>query len=117
MAKFAWHDLTVPDADRVKDFYQAVVGWSPTPLDMGGYDDYVMNDGEEPVSGVCHARGQNASLPPVWLVYIEVEDVDVAVTACKANGGEKISQIFSSGESRYCVLKDPAGAVFAVSGK
>jgi uncharacterized protein len=31
----AWHDITVPDAERLRDFYAAVVGWRPEPVDMG----------------------------------------------------------------------------------
>jgi catechol-2,3-dioxygenase len=33
----AWFDLTVSDAVEVRDFYQAVVGWTTSPVDMGGY--------------------------------------------------------------------------------
>ena len=30
----------------------------------------------QPVSGICHARGSNADLPPVWLIYITVADLE-----------------------------------------
>ena len=56
-----WIDLTVPDADRVRDFYAEVVGWHPEPVDMDGYSDFVMKSpGGAPAAGVCHARGTNA---------------------------------------------------------
>jgi hypothetical protein len=60
-----WHDLTVEDAPRIRDFYQVVVGWRAEPLDMGGYDDYVMVQAgtADPVAGICHARGPNATIP------------------------------------------------------
>ena len=38
-----WTDLTVENADEVRDFYQAVVGWTPAPVKMGDYNDYCMN--------------------------------------------------------------------------
>ena len=62
----AWFDLTVPDADRIRDFYAAVVGWRPEAMDMGGYADYSMKvpEGEAVVAGVCHDRGENSGLPP-----------------------------------------------------
>jgi hypothetical protein len=31
-----WFDLTVADADRVRDFYKAVVGWTTSAVPMGG---------------------------------------------------------------------------------
>ena len=62
-------DLTVPDAEAVRDFYAAVVGWQPEPFDMGDYADYFMTSPAtgDTVAGVCHARGGNAGLPPQWL--------------------------------------------------
>ena len=48
----AWRDLTVSNADVVRDFSRAVVGWQAEPLDMGGYADFVMKaPGGEAVAG------------------------------------------------------------------
>ena len=33
-----WCDLTVNDAETVRDFYAAVVGWKAEPVEMGGVD-------------------------------------------------------------------------------
>lgn len=30
-----WIDLTVKDGEGVRDFYQKVVGWESTPVEMG----------------------------------------------------------------------------------
>jgi len=35
----AWFDLTVSDAVGLRDFYQAAIGWTTSPVDMGGYED------------------------------------------------------------------------------
>jgi predicted enzyme related to lactoylglutathione lyase len=111
-----WIDLTVDDAETVRDFYEAVVGWRPEPLRMGGYDDYNMVPPAigEPVAGVCHARGGNAGLPPAWLIYIVVADLDASIDACRRRGGELVAGPRSMGGDRYCVIRDPAGAVAAL---
>ena len=111
------HDLTVANADAVRDFYRDVVGWTSMGLSMGDYDDYVMmrSDGS-PVAGVCHARGANADLPPQWLMYIQVDDLDASVVTAEAAGGRIVAPVSAGGEQRYCVLEDPAGAVFALYG-
>jgi hypothetical protein len=112
-----WMDLTVPNAEAVRDFYQEVVGWKPTPLDMKGYQDFVMStpEKEDAVAGVCHARGSNAGLPPVWLIYITVEDLDRSVEKVKQQGGKIRQEIRSlGGMGRMCVIEDPAGAVSAL---
>ena len=111
-----WFDLTVPDADVVRDFYQAVVGWSATGVDMGGYSDYMMNtlDGQG-IAGVCWKRGANADIPSQWLMYIHVADLDASILACGRSGGAVLVGPKEMGPyGRYCVIRDPAGAVCAL---
>ena len=118
LGSIAGFDLTVPDADGIRDFYTAVVGWTPDPLDMGGYADYFMKSPEtgDPVAGICHARGVNADLPPQWLVYITVADLDASVARCVEIGGSQVTAIKGEpgDDFRYCVIKDPAGAILAL---
>lgn len=38
--KIFWHDLTVENAEQVKDFYCNVVGWTFETVNQGEYDDY-----------------------------------------------------------------------------
>lgn len=110
----SWQDLTVEDAEKLRDFYQSVIGWSPEPVTMGGYADFVMTaDGDE-IAGICHARGANAGLPPVWIVYITVEDLDHSIQECQRLGGSIVTAPRGYGGGRYCVIKDPAGAICAL---
>lgn len=110
-----WHDLTVPDAERVRDFYKAVIGWDSSPVDMDGYTDFNMSPpGGDPVAGVCHARGANATLPPVWLLYFVVANLERSTKACIDAGGQLLTPVRKAGAGSYCVIKDPAGAVCAL---
>ena len=113
VGSIGWIDLTVDNAAEVRDFYRQVVGWSSTGLDMGGYEDYCMSPpvGTEPVAGVCHARGGNTGLPVQWLIYIIVENLDESLRRCRDLGGEVVGEPRQMGPtSRYCLVKDPAGA-------
>jgi predicted enzyme related to lactoylglutathione lyase len=71
IGKVTWVDLSVADATSLCDFYKAVVGWEPRPVKMGDYDDFNMNipGTDQAAVGICHARSQNAHLPPQWLIY------------------------------------------------
>src|SRR5688572_11688762 len=103
----SWFDLTVPDAESIREFYSDVVGWMTSDVDMGGYSDYTMivPDTEQGVAGVCHARGTNAELPPQWLIYINVADLDHSIERCNARGGAVIAgPKVMSGYGRYCVI-------------
>jgi uncharacterized protein len=111
----SWQDLTVEDAEQVRDFYAAVVGWKPEAQSMGTYADFVMSDADGVgAAGICHARGGNAELPPQWLIYITVDDLDHSIDECQRLGGTLVAPPRSYGGGRYCVIKDPAGAVCAL---
>jgi hypothetical protein len=115
--RIAWVDLTVRDAEPVRDFYREVVGWTSSQVDMGEYSDYSMNlpGSGETVAGVCHARGVNADLPPVWLIYVTVRNLDESLNRCVELGGFLVSGPKDmAGQGRYCVIEDPAGAVVAL---
>ena len=106
-----WHDLTVPDAEGVRDFYAGVVGWAAEPVDMGGYADFSMNAGGQTVAGVCHARGANAGMPAQWMMYVIVEDLDAALERVRVLKGEVVSEPRGAGGGKFAVIRDPAGAV------
>jgi predicted enzyme related to lactoylglutathione lyase len=111
-----WRDLTVKNAKDVRDFYNQVVGWTASPHSMGDYDDYDIRPAgsDEVVAGICHARGVNENVPPQWLMYIVVEDVDASAARCRELGGDVLDGPREMGAHRFCVIKDPAGAVAAL---
>jgi predicted enzyme related to lactoylglutathione lyase len=111
-----WVDLTIENAEEIRDFYSAVVGWQPEPVDMGGYHDFsmVVASSGPAVAGVCHARGINTGLPRQWLVYITVADLDTSMKRCRDLGGVILAGPRSLGSGRFCVIQDPAGAVAAL---
>lgn len=111
-----WIDITTQDATALRDFYASVVGWGCEPVAMGGYDDYAMAAAGTgaPVAGICHALGSNADLPPGWLIYIVVEDVEASAAACREQGGEVVVEPRGLADGRFCVIRDPAGACAAL---
>jgi predicted enzyme related to lactoylglutathione lyase len=126
IGEFVWRDLTVSDASGVRDFYKEVVGWDtvdhpmPAPAEGGEpYNDYVLQTPEGPgggdaVAGVCHARGSNANVPPAWLLYVRVADLEASVETAKKLGGEVLDGPRSMGNGRLAVVRDPAGAVLGL---
>ncbi len=116
IGSMVWIDLTVPDAEKVRDFYSEVVGWSSSEVDMGGYEDFSMNTpgSGTTITGVCRAQGVNQDMPPAWMPYFVVADLDASIEKCTENGGAIVVGPRSLGEGRFCVVKDPAGAVAAL---
>ena len=121
IGKIGWIDLTVEDATNVKDFYKSVCGWEVTEVPVADYKDYCVAppsvDGNPagPVAGICHARGENADIPPQWMIYITVADLDQSLEDCRRLGGEVVhGPRDMGGHGRMGIIRDPAGAVTAI---
>ncbi len=116
IGKIGWFDLTVEDAPAIRDFYSKVVGWKPEDVSMGEYNDFnmTMPESGDAAAGICHARGGNAELPPQWLIYITVADVDESAAACRDNGGKVLVGPKSMGDGKFAVIEDPNGSVAAL---
>lgn len=118
LGAIGWMDLTVDNADQIREFYADVIGWEPQAISMGDYSDYCMtpkgDEASAPVAGICHRRGSNANLPPAWIVYLTVADIDASLARVTALGGLVLAQTRNAGSGQYAVIQDPAGAVCAL---
>ena len=114
--EIGWIDITVDNANGLRDFYADVVGLVPDAVSMGEYDDFnmTMPASGEPVCGICHARGSNKDLPGGWMVYFVVDDVDASAAACTAKGGNIVVEPRGLAGGRFCVIEDPSGATAAL---
>jgi predicted enzyme related to lactoylglutathione lyase len=116
--KFLWIDLTVPEADNIRDFYSAVVGWNWEPVSVGDYEDYNIKTPEgELVAGICHRKGVNGNLPPAWINYVIVESVTASMKACTDLGGRIVDGPRKQNEDIFVIIQDPAGAYIGLYGK
>ncbi|WKA53885.1 VOC family protein [Planococcus shixiaomingii] len=109
-------DLTVERAEETRDFYKQVIGWEHSDVKMGDYADYEMKslDGQS-VAGICHQAGVNKGLPPVWLVYFSVQDLEASLTACRRLGGIVHVEPKTVRPGSYAVIEYPEGAFCALS--
>lgn len=112
--KIAWVDLTVPDAESVRDFYKAVIGWESEALSMGDYDDYNMTRDGKATTGICHQQGSNQDMPAQWMVYFTVSDYEASLAKVTEGGGKILVPTRGIDGQRFAVIEDPAGAVCAI---
>jgi len=116
VGRISWLDLTVSDASATRDFYRQVVGWSVQDVEMEDaserYADYNMfGDDGNPAAGVCHARGVNLGLPPIWMIYLPVGDLAESVRRVREEGGKIIKATQGKdGEYACAVVQDLVGA-------
>ena len=78
-----WHDLLTPDAPAAQAFYAALLGWTYEVWKPGEID-YPMIQAAGAMHGGIVQLSADAPVPPHWMAYVAVEDVDV--TAERATG-------------------------------
>jgi predicted enzyme related to lactoylglutathione lyase len=114
-----WHELHASDREAAFDFYSSLFGWTKAEaFDMGGpvgiYQLFVTGQGDQ-FGGMMNKIG--AAIPPHWLYYITVEDVDAAVARITGGGGQILNGPQEvPGGSWVAQALDPQGGMFAFSG-
>jgi len=116
---FCWHEIGSPDAAKAKAFYTGLFGWSTKDQPMGPNPEDIytlMRVGEADVAGLYEMRGEHfANVPPHWMTYVWVDDVDAAVAKAKALGGSVMGEVMDMpGIGKMATVQDPTGAVFSL---
>ncbi len=112
---FIWNELNTHDARKACEFYSSLLGWrfEEMPMPDGVYR--IAKLGDNTVAGLFEMKGKDfEGVPPHWLSYIEVDDIDNRVAAAKRAGATMIREPFDvEGVGRIAILKDPVGALIA----
>jgi len=110
-----WADLSTPDAKLACDFYTGLFGWqiAADPKDHSGY--LHIKNGEHFIGGVPPAAHRQPGVPPHWMAYFQVDDVDATAAKAKELGANLyLPPTTMEGVGRMSVIADPQGAVFAI---
>jgi uncharacterized protein len=109
---FCWDELHTRDLDAAKKFYAGVFGWSGKG-DDGGMDYWHVRNAGKDIGGMTsHMGGPN--VPPHWLSYIAVSDVDDVGKKAAALGGKELMPAMEIPKvGRFSVVQDPTGAIFS----
>ena len=112
MGGFIWYELMTRDGDRAAGFYKAVVGWNIGPGDPGlhGYRIIQRSDGG-PQGGILPLSPdmQSFGARPLWLPYLQVADVPVAVAAITLDGGQVLVPPVTIPVGTFAMVTDPQG--------
>jgi uncharacterized protein len=116
----SWHELTTTDAEAAMRFYSEAFGWQPTEvMDMGEMGKYRMfNRPVGMIGGMMNKPPQMADVPPYWMIYFRVPDINAAVERVKANGGQILNGPMEVPGGDWIVnAADPQGAMFSLHAK
>lgn len=117
--RFCWSELATSDEKAATKFYSDLFEWETETHPMGGdHGDYTMLrlDGKD-VGGLYTLMKEQVAqgVPPHWLSYVGVEDVDASTQKASSIGGTALMAPLDIQDiGRMSVIQDPAGAVFAL---
>ena len=113
----SWHELMTTDAPAALKFYTEVFGWQPSEtMDMGPMGKYHMfNRPHGMIGGMMNKPPEMATVPPHWMIYFRVPDINAAVDRIKANGGQILNGPMEVPGGDWVVnAMDPQGAAFSL---
>ena len=106
-----WAELDTNDTKSAEKFYTALFGWGTKPSET--YTEW--QRGGQSIGGMMTIPKEWGPVPPNWLVYFMVSDVDGTAKKASSSGAKVMvppTDIPKTG--RFAVIQDPQHAVFAV---
>jgi len=114
--EFCWNELMTTDVAKAKVFYGDLLGWECHDMDMGEMTYTVFKSGDKDIAGMLQTpTGQENSIPPHWMSYIAVDDIEKMTEKASALGASvQVPVQTIQGVGRFSVLLDPTGAHIAL---
>ena len=110
--RFVWFEHVAQGNAGAHAFYAEVIGWKVHQADMpGGLKYPMLMAGEAPVGGF--AEPPQAGIPPHWVSYVSVADVEESAKTVQKLGGRALGDAFDVPTvGRMMPVADPHGASF-----
>lgn len=110
-----WNEVNTTDMEATARFLEQVFGveTSAVPAVESGYKTFEVAG--VPRGGILQMTEEWEGIPPHWMAYFAVDDVDATCAAIEDAGGQVSIAPFDSDFGRMAVVNDPQGAVFMVS--
>ena len=113
---FCWVDLVTTDAEAAKAFYSELFGWQivELPITDGSYTMFQVRGKDVAALYPMDADQQSQGVPPHWMSYVSVTDVDGIAEKAASLGAAILAGPFDvMEEGRMVMFQDPTGAQVA----
>lgn len=114
---FCWPELSTHGAPAAKEFYTSLFGWKAEDGEVSPGVIYTMLTLSGKNIGALyemHADQAKLGIPPHWLQYVAVADVEETARRAKAAGGTGVMAPFDVFDiGRMTLFQDPTGASIA----
>jgi len=108
---FSWSELMTTDPKAAGSFYSRLFGWETEDMSMPGMTYTVVKVGGNGIGGIMSIPKEAQGMPPVWGVYVTVDNVDQSAKAAEKLGGRiHVPPTDIPDVGRFSVIQDPQGA-------
>lgn len=107
-----WNEIITSDKSASMEFYSNLMGWTSEDMELPEGQTYTMfMQGEKMIAGCISPEG--GKIPPMWLSYILVEDLDSTAAKAVSLGGNILMERVDLPMGSFVIIADPQGAVIA----
>lgn len=103
-----WFDHRSDNPSSAGKFYEELLNWKRADNSPPGMT--VVGGGQRAWSGMAASE----TLPPGWLPYVQVNDLETSVSQAKTLGAKVLKNKTRGPAGNFVVLKDLAGGVVAL---
>jgi predicted enzyme related to lactoylglutathione lyase len=116
IGEFVWNELATTNIQAAKDFYGNVFGWEFVDKNVGDMTYTIIKKDKKELGGIwAIPTQQQDQIPPHWLAYILVENLEQSLVKAREKGATIIKNVQKVGDmGSFAVVKDPSGAHFAL---
>jgi uncharacterized protein len=112
---FSWCELMTADVPAAIEFYSKLFGWTTEVYDDAGMPYNLIKVAGKEIGGIMKTPPECQGMPPMWGIYVTVDDVDATAKKVEELGGKILyppTDIPTVG--RFSVIQDPQGAAISV---
>lgn len=116
VGEFCWNELATTNVQAAKDFYGKVFGWQFIDHDMGDMKYTMIKRNGDEFGGIWSIpKDKENEIPPHWMAYILVENIEKSVEEASKHGAKIVKPIANAGTfGRFAIITDPTGAHIAL---
>jgi hypothetical protein len=110
-----WNELAVKDMEKPVSFYETLFGWKAKTENMGEMPYTTFSLQKNRVAGMYPMPEHMQSVPPHWLPYFKIEEIEKNVAKITSQKGEILMPVTrAEGVGLFAVAQDPQGAAFGL---
>jgi uncharacterized protein len=111
---WCWNELMTPDPPAAQSFFADLFGWTYEKSEGAGRDYWNIRNQDRLNGGMLQITEEMGPVPPAWIVYFNVADLEAASRAISSAGGGLCFGPFDVPVGRIAMVNDAQGAAFAL---